>query len=239
MSITIDYCVSEEDRQQARRLFGEIFSQEDFARKFYSVIENRSDVDVVIGRYNGEPVSVAHIIKSEDAVYLYGVGVLSKYRLKGVFRVLITETVRLCNEGGAPIVLVVPQESYHYDIYKKFDIGAEVFKNTYEIVNCGEFEVKPVQDIQLLYKLTVERGKSMFRLPYELFELMIRETEMTVNFIYRNGELCGYAYMQGAEPYEVYCKYCGFYRITGKKRFALAVENGGRLDPIYEGIYLD
>lgn len=239
MSISIDYCKSDEDIELAKRLFGEIFSQEEFAQKFYSVIKGRHDVDIVIGRYNGEPVSVAHIIKSDKGVYIYGVGVLSKYRLKGVFRVLITETVRMYKESGAPIVFVVPQENYHYDIYKKFDIGTEVFKNTYQIVNCGEFELKPVDDIQLLYNLTCERGKNMFPLPYELFELMIKENEMTVSFIYRNSELCGYVYMRDSEAYEVYCKYCGFYRITGKKRFALAVENGGSLEPLYEGIYLD
>ncbi len=239
MSISVEYCTTSEERRIAKKLFAEIFSVTDFAEKFYSVTEGRKDVDILLGKYNGEPVSVIHVIRSDNAAYLYGAGVLSKYRLKGIFRVLVEQTVKLCIDNGEKIVFIVPQESYHYDIYKKFDIKTEVFKNTYSLVENSGFSVERAESAEELYRLHCENKKSFITLPFELFRLWWEESEKTSYFITKNGEKCGYMFCNGDTPYEIYCKYDGFYTVTGKEKFALAVENTDKIQPIYEAVYLD
>ena len=218
MSITVDYCKNSDELNSAKRLFGEIFSSRDFAEKFYALINNRDDVDVIIGKYNDEPVSVVHVVRCDDVSYIYGAGVLSKYRLKGVFRVLISECVKMCIQKGDKLIFTVPQESFHYDIYKKFDINTEVCKNVYELTHSPDFKTEPVDDMRLLYELYLEKNKSMVRLPYELFELYINESDRSVEFIKDKDGVCGYMLSEV---------------------FALAVENGKNTEEIYEAVYLD
>ena len=239
MSITVDYCKNTEELECAKKLFGEIFSADEFAEKFYTLIENRADVDVILGKYNNEPVSVIHIVRCGDVSYIYGAGVLTKYRLKGVFRVLVMESVKMCEQKGDRLIFMVPQESFHYDIYKKFDINTEVYKNVYELTNDLRFKTKSVNDIHLLYSLYLEKNKSMVCLPYELFELYISETDRRVEFIECNDEICGYIISEEDKPYEIYCRNDGFYRVAGREVFALAVENGKKIEEIYEAVYLD
>lgn len=239
MSITVNYCENTEELYCAKKLFGEIFSVSEFAEKFYSIIEQRDDVDVILGKYNDAPVSVIHVIRSGDVSYIYGAGVLSKYRLKGVFRILIAETVKMCIEKGDKLIFMVPQESFHYDIYKKFDINKEVCKNLYELTQDPTFETETVTDIPLLYSLYKENGKSPLCLPYELFELYIKESDRKVEFIKDKDGVCGYMISENGSPYEIYCRKDGFFRITGKDVFALAVENGKTKEEIYEAVYLD
>ena len=239
MSITVDYCKNSDELNSAKRLFGEIFSSRDFAEKFYALINNRDDVDVIIGKYNDEPVSVVHVVRCDDVSYIYGAGVLSKYRLKGVFRVLISECVKMCIQKGDKLIFTVPQESFHYDIYKKFDINTEVCKNVYELTHSPDFKTEPVDDMRILYELYLEKNKSMVRLPYELFELYINESDRSVEFIKDKDGVCGYMLSDGIAPYEIYCRHEGFFRIVGSEVFALAVENGKNTEEIYEAVYLD
>ena len=239
MSITVDYCKNSDEFDSARKLFGEIFSAVDFAEKFYTRINGSDYVDVIIGKYNGEPVSVVHVIRQGNVSYIYGAGVLSKYRLKGVFRILITECVKMCMQKGDKLIFTVPQESFHYEIYKKFDIDTEVCKNIYELTQNPDFKTVPASDMQLLYDLYVEKNKSMVILPYELFELYINETDRKVEFITDKNGICGYMFSKDSEPYEIYCKRDGFFRIIGREVFALAVENGENTVDVYEAVYLD
>lgn len=239
MAIAVDYCKNSEELGFAKKLFGEIFSADEFADKFYKLLENRSDVDVILGKYNGEPVSVIHVIRCGDISYIYGAGVLSKYRLKGVFRVLVTQTVKMCKQKGDKLIFTVPQESFHYDIYKKFDVDTEVYKNVYELTGNSDFVTEITDDTELLYKLYREKDKSPVTLPYDLFELYINETDRTVELIKKDGSVCGYMLSSGGVPYEIYCREEGFYRISGREIFALAVENGKKTDEIYEAVFLD
>ena len=239
MAITVEYCKSPDELGHAKKLFGEIFSANDFADKFYKILENTDGIDVILGKYNGEPVSVIHVLRCGDTSYIYGAGVLSKYRLKGVFRVLITETVKMCKQKGDKIIFTVPQESFHYDIYKKFDVGTEVYKNTYELTEDSHFVTENADDIKILYRLYCEKDQSPVTLPYDLFELYIKETDRKVEFIKKDGEVCGYMISENGKPYEIYCKLDGFYRISGREIFALAAENGKKTDEIYEAVFLD
>ena len=239
MAITVDYCKNSDELGFAKKLFGEIFSANEFADKFYKLLENRSNVDVILGKYNGEPVSVIHVVRCGDISYIYGAGVLSKYRLKGVFRVLVTETVKMCKQKGDKLIFTVPQESFHYDIYKKFDVDTEVYKNVYELTENSKFVTESADDTRLLYGLYCERAQSPVILPYDLFELYIRETHRKVEFIKKDSTVCGYMISDGDKPYEIYCREEGFYRISGREIFALAVENGKKADEIYEAVFLD
>lgn len=240
VSLSIEYCKTPEEIKSAKKLFGEIFSVSEYAEKFYKIIENSADTEIILGKYNGEPVSVVHVIRDGSVSYLYGAGVLSKYRLKGVFRVLIAETVKLCTQKGDKIIFIVPQESFHYDIYKKFDITKEVCKNLYRINEDTSFTLEKADDIRTLYSLYLENGKSPLTLPYELFELYISENDKDVMFIKDGSAVCGYAFLEkDGTPYEIYCKKEGFHTVCGKEVFALAVENGDVTDEIYEALYLD
>lgn len=240
MSLSIEYCKTPEERKAAKKLFGEIFSVKEYAEKFYKIIENREDTEIILGKYNGEPVSVIHVIRVGDVSYLYGAGVLSKYRLKGVFRVLVAETVKLCTQKGDKLIFIVPQESFHYDIYKKFDITKEVCKNKYEITDDDRFELEKAEDIEMLYSLYCENNKSPLTLPKELFELYINENDREVSFIKDEDGICGYAFIdKDGTLYEVYCRKEGFFNIVGREIFALAVENGTLTNELYEALYLD
>lgn len=239
MSITVDYCKNTDEFNSAKKLFGEIFSAVDYADRFYALIDGRDDVDVIVGKYNGEPVSVVHVIRRGDVSYIYGAGVLSKYRLKGVFRVLITECVKMCMQKGDKLIFTVPQESFHYGIYKKFDIDKDVCKNVYELTHSTDFETVPASDMRVLYDLYVEKNKDMVILPFELFEFYINETDRTVEFITDKNGICGYMLSKDSKPYEIYCKRDGFFRVVGREIFALAVENGKKSEEIYEAVYLD
>ncbi len=239
MSITVDYCKNSDELNSAKKLFGEIFSAVDYAEKFYALINGRNDVDVIIGKYNGEPVSVVHVVRQGDTSYIYGAGVLTKYRLKGVFRVLITECVKMCMQKGDKLIFTVPQESFHYDIYKKFDVDTEIYKNVYELTGSSDFKTEKASDMRILYELYAEKNQSMVCLPYELFELYVNETERTVEFITDENGICGYMLSYDGQPYEIYCKRDGFFRTVGREVFALAVENGKSAEKIYEAVYLD
>lgn len=239
MAISVEYCKTNEERLIAKKLFAEIFSVEAFAERFYSVIDGRDDVDILLGKYNGEPVSVIHIVRAGNIAYLYGAGVLAKHRLKGIFRILVEETIKLCINNGAAVVFIVPQESYHYDIYKKFDVKTEVFKNTYSVVPDNGFVTEEINDAEEFYRLYCENNKSFLPLGFELFKLWWEENEKRAFFIVKNGEKCGYMICNGDEPYEIYCRYDGFYTVIGKEIFALAVENTEKAKEIYEAVYLD
>lgn len=218
------------DKAAAAAVFEAVFGWGAYVKRLLEVIP---DEGIITVEENGTPAGCALVITVNGAYgkggYLYGVGVLREYRLRGYMRLLMSKAEAACGELGCNFIYLVPQEEYLFPIYERFGYTGQAYKNTYAPrTRCGKRALPA--DLDEAYGRYAASAADFAVLPKEVFALYLPDAEFYLTEkgcrVYRDGELFE-SFNSGDEP-------------TGRVRLGLYKPcRAMPTDLTVNGVYLD